>query len=128
VTSGWEAQAPSPEFGGGGAGALDVYRTVFVWRTAIEGGTDEFRYSTLRDPDDRGHQLAGVMDVSAFLAGDVPDHWSIYWDVVDVHASVDTVKNLGGSLVDGPVDTPYGRMATETDPSGAVFKLRTPPS
>ncbi len=50
VTSGWEAQAPSPEFGGGGAGALDVYRTVFVWRTAIEGGTDEFRYST-SDPD-----------------------------------------------------------------------------
>ena len=28
------------------------------------------------------------------------------------------VKMLGGALVDGPTDTPYGRMATVTDPAG----------
>jgi predicted enzyme related to lactoylglutathione lyase len=30
--------------------------------------------------------------------------------------------------VDGPMDTPYGRMATVSDPAGATFKLRMPPA
>jgi len=109
------------------SGALEFYRSVFHWTTEIEGDTDEFRYATLRDPD-TGDQLAGVMDASAFLPEGVPAHWSIYWDVTDVDGIVAKVSELGGSLVDGPMDTPYGRMATVTDPSGAMFKLRTPPA
>jgi hypothetical protein len=109
------------------AGALDFYRSVFSWKTEIEGDTDEFRYATLRDPDS-GDQLAGVMDASAFLPEDVPAHWSVYWDVESVDAAVSRVNTLGGALVDGPTDTPYGRMATVTDPAGAMFKLRTPPA
>ncbi len=110
------------------AGALDFYRTVFAWRTSVEGDSDEFRYSTLRDPADHDLRLAGVMDASAFLPQDVPAHWSIYWDVDDTDASVARVRELGGALLDGPTGTPFGRMATVADPSGAVFKLRTPPS
>jgi predicted enzyme related to lactoylglutathione lyase len=109
------------------AGALDFYRSVFSWQTEIEGDTDDFRYSTLRDPSS-GDQLAGVMDASSFLPEGVAPHWSIYWDVEDVDASVATTESLGGTLIDGPQDTPYGRMATVSDPCGAVFKLRTPPA
>jgi len=109
------------------ATALDFYRSVFSWQTEVEGDTDEFRYATLRDPSS-GDQLAGVMDAAAFLPEGVPAHWSIYWDVEDVDATVAKTQALGGSLVDGPTDTPYGRMATVTDPTGAVFKLRTPPA
>ena len=109
------------------ATALDFYRSIFSWHTEIEGDTDDFRYSTLRDPSSND-QLAGVMDASSFLPEDVPSHWSIYWDVIDVDSSVATVQTLGGTLIDGPQDTPYGRMATVTDPSGALFKLRTPPA
>jgi hypothetical protein len=68
------------------------------------------------------------MDASAFLPEGVPDHWSIYWDVDEVDATVAQARHLGGSLIDGPTDTPYGRMATVTDPAGAQFKLRTPPA
>jgi uncharacterized protein len=32
---------------------------------------------------------------------------------------------LGGSLVADAEDTPYGRLATVSDPAGAQFKLRT---
>ncbi|HEY4928156.1 MAG TPA: VOC family protein [Acidimicrobiales bacterium] len=109
------------------AGALEFYRSVFHWKTEIEGDTDEFRYATLRDAD-TDDQRAGVMDASAFLPEGVPAHWSVYWQVDDVDATADRVKVLGGAVVDGPTDTPYGRMATVTDPSGAMFKLRTPPS
>ena len=109
------------------AGALDFYRTVFSWKTAVEGDTDEFRYSTLRDPE-TDDQLAGVMDATTFLPEGVPAHWSVYWDVADVDAAVAKVQELGGAVVDAPVDTPYGRMSTATDPAGALFKLRTPPA
>ena len=109
-------------------GALDFYRSVFNWKTEVEGDTDEFRYSTLRDPAASDRQLAGVMDASTFLPEGVPAHWSIYWDVIDVDASVAEVIALGGSVMDAPMDSPYGRMASVADPSGAMFKLRTPPA
>jgi len=111
----------------GYATALDFYGSVFSWRTEVEGDSDEFRYSTLRDPS-TNDQLAGVMDASSFLPEGVPSHWSIYWDVVDVDSSVAIVHALGGTLIDGPQDTPYGRVATVSDTSGAMCKLRTPPN
>ena len=64
------------------------------------------------------------MDASGFLPEGVPDHWSIYWEVDDIDASVARVAALGGSVLDGPQDTPYGRMATVTEPTGTQFKLR----
>jgi predicted enzyme related to lactoylglutathione lyase len=109
------------------AAALDFYRAVFSWHTEVEGDSDEFRYSTLRDPEDTERQLAGVMDASGFLPQGVPDHWSVYWEVGDVDVTVALARQLGGTLVDGPMDTPHGRVATVTDPTGAQFKLRTPP-
>jgi predicted enzyme related to lactoylglutathione lyase len=108
--------------------ALDFYRSIFHWTTEVEGDTDEFRYSTLRDPAASDKQLAGVMDASTYLPEGVPAHWSIYWDVADVDASVAKVTELGGSVIDIPMDTPYGRMASVADPPGAMFKLRTPPA
>jgi predicted enzyme related to lactoylglutathione lyase len=46
--------------------------------------------------------------------------------VDDVDASVARIKSLGGSVVVEATDTPYGKLATVTDPAGAEFKLRTP--
>ncbi len=47
------------------AGALEFYRSVFHWKTELEGDTDEFRYATLRDaeirrPAGRGDGRLGV--------------------------------------------------------------------
>ena len=33
------------------------------------------------------------------------------------------IVELGGSIVSPPEDTPYGRLATATDPVGVQFKL-----
>jgi uncharacterized protein len=108
------------------AGAVSFYRSVFHWETNVVGDSDEFRYTTLHEPGS-GEELAGVMDAAGFLAPDQASHWSIYWEVDDVDASVAELKTLGGSVVDEPTDTPYGRLATAQDPAGAEFKLRTPP-
>jgi len=56
-----------------------------------------------------------------------PGAWTVYWESADVDATVAVLLRLGGSVSDGPVDTPYGRMATVADPAGAVFRLRTGP-
>jgi len=109
------------------AAAVAFYRSVFRWETNAVGDTDEFRYTTMRQPGG-GDELAGIMDASSFLPEGVLAHWSIYWEVDDADASVAKVKALGGSVVADPEDTPYGRMATVTDPSGAQFKLHKAPS
>jgi len=107
------------------ADALDFYRTVFGWGTEVMSDTDEFRYTTVVDPD--GNQLAGVMDTPWLPEGAVGT-WTTYWETADVDATAANVTRLGGNVVDGPTDTPYGRMATVTDPNGAEFRLRTAPT
>jgi hypothetical protein len=107
------------------AAALDFYRSVFGWETDAVGDSDEFRYTTMRDPAGEG-ELAGIMDAAAFLPDGVPAHWSVYWQVEDLDATVAKLKALGGSVVMDATDTPYGRLASVADPAGAQFKLRRP--
>ena len=105
------------------SGALDFYGSVFHWDIESVGDSDQFRYSVVKNPDAEG-ELAGIMDAGAFLPEGVPAHWSIYWEVDDPAATIDTITKLGGSVVAPLEDTPYGRLATVTDPAGAQFKLR----
>jgi len=106
------------------ATAVAFYQSVFRWETHVMSDTDEFRYTVMRKPGGDG-ELAGIMDAGAFLPEGVPARWEIYWEVDDIDATVAKVTTLGGSVVDAPMDTPYGRLATVTDPTGARFKLRT---
>ena len=108
------------------AGAVAFYRTVYHWETTAMGDTDEFRYTTMRDPSGGG-DLAGIMDARGFLPASAPAQWSIYWHVDQVDACVAQVKALGGSVVSEPQGTPFGRLATVLDPAGAPFRLRTYP-
>ena len=104
--------------------AVDFYRSVFGWDTEVVGDSDEFRYTVLHPAGSA--PLAGIMDASAFLpAGG--SSWSIYWETADVDAAVATVRSLGGTVTAEPADSPYGRMATVADPSGATFRLRQGP-
>jgi predicted enzyme related to lactoylglutathione lyase len=108
------------------AAAVAFYRTVFHWETDAVSDTEEFRYTTMRDPSGEG-ELAGIMDAKGFLPADVLSHWSVYWQVDDAAASVAKVKALGGAVVIDARDTPYGLLAEVADPAGARFNLRTPP-
>lgn len=63
------------------------------------------------------------MDAAGFLPEAVPAHWSIYFGVEDTDAALARVVELGGSVVQGAEDTPYGRLAAAADPTGARFKL-----
>jgi hypothetical protein len=101
--------------------SLAFYREVFGWDTHVASDVPGFRYTTLGQGEG---QLAGVMDAEAFLPEAVPSHWSVYFGVVDVDATLATVVHLGGTIVDPAQDTPFGRLATVTDTTGTRFKLR----
>ena len=100
--------------------AVAFYRDVFGWDAHVAGDTPDFRYTTLGEGESA---LAGIMDASAFLPEGVPAHWSVYFRVEDVDATLAEVAELGGSILRPAEDTPYGRLAVATDVTGATFKL-----
>lgn len=100
--------------------SVDFYRSVFAWNTKVESDTDEFRYTTLVDGD---AQRAGIMDATAYQTEGEPAAWSVYFTVTDVDHSLAQVVELGGAVAQPAIDTPYGRLAQATDPTGTVFKL-----
>jgi len=75
--------------------------------------TDELRYTTANDGDT---MLCGVMDAGGFLPEGVPAHWSVYFAVADTDATTAKLTELGGSVEQPAEDTPYGRIASATDP------------
>jgi uncharacterized protein len=56
-------------------------------------------------------------------AGDVPAAWTWYLAVQDADAIAPRVAELGGEVVSGPEDTPYGRMLLVRGPAGEVLAL-----
>lgn len=105
------------------AAAVDFYRDVLGWDIAVQGDTDEFRYCTFEPTP--GTPYAGIMDASGWLRDDVPPHWSVYFLVEDADETVNRAVELGGGISMPPEDSPYGRMAVLTDPTGAQFKIIT---
>jgi predicted enzyme related to lactoylglutathione lyase len=100
--------------------ACDFYEAVFGWeRERMGDGGAPFTYY-LQKLD--GRVIGGIMEMGESF-GDVPPHWLAYFAVADTDAVVERAGELGGSLVHGPMDTPYGRMAVLSDPAGAVFAV-----
>lgn len=98
------------------------YEAAFDWDTHVMADSPEFRYTNLGEGDGA---LAGIMDDAAIGSSD-PAHWASYFMVTDVDASVAQAVDLGASVIHDPQDTPFGRLATLTDPTGAQFRVMTP--
>jgi predicted enzyme related to lactoylglutathione lyase len=108
--------------------AVDFYREVLGWRTEEVSDTDEFRYTTARFGDQLGVPpacggLLGVMDGASFLPDGVPSHWTTFFGAQDVDATLQVITDNGGAVLRAAEDTPYGRLAAATDPTGVVFNL-----
>jgi uncharacterized protein len=56
----------------------------------------------------------------------LPNHWHVYFQVDDVPAAAATATAHGGTVVNGPFDTPIGPMAVLRDPQGALFSVMSP--
>ena len=100
--------------------AVSFYRGVFGWQTETMSDTPDFRYTTLG----AGEQArAGISDASGVLPDGTPSGWLVYFAVPDTDAAIEKAEALGATLVEGPDDTEWGRLAHLTDDQGAHFKI-----
>ncbi|MEU7765333.1 VOC family protein [Nocardia sp. NPDC049190] len=101
--------------------SLAFYRDVFGWSdTFTIADSPEFRYTTIHA---ESPMLGGVMDASAFLPEGAPAGWTVYFGADDVDKTIEQVVELGGSVLTPAQDTPYGRMASVADATGARFSI-----
>lgn len=98
------------------------YREVFGYRYAdVEGAPPDYQtFATGGDP------LGGIGGMMGAPVG-TPSHWVAYFAVEEPDAAVAAVAAEGGTVVNDPMDTPFGRMAIVADPAGAVFVVIGPP-
>ncbi|MCA0377627.1 MAG: VOC family protein [Gemmatimonadetes bacterium] len=74
-------------------------------------------YFTLHDGEPA---VMGVMQMDEQWAG-IPPHWMPYFAVADLDAANATFQRHGGTLMHGPIPSPYGRIMVVKDAQGAVF-------
>jgi predicted enzyme related to lactoylglutathione lyase len=96
--------------------AAEFYNALFGWTTETHGegpgAYTEFKLG--------GNSIAGAMNPP--MPG-IPPMWGVYFTVDDCDAAVETVKSLGGAVMNGPMDIEPGRFAVIADPQGAVFNV-----
>jgi predicted enzyme related to lactoylglutathione lyase len=107
------------------AGSLKFYAAVFQGDVHTMSDTSDFRYSTLGEGP---AAVAGIMDAGAFLPTGAPARWVIYFGTANIDTALERLVELGGSVVIPAADTPFGRIAEVCDPTGALFRLVTPPA
>ena len=66
------------------------------------------------------------MDAAGFGPEEAAGQWSVYFGVDDTDAALAWIVELGGQVLRPAEDTPYGRLATAVDPTGALFRLVAP--
>lgn len=110
----WEdLRSPDPDR------AKAFYGSVFGYRyDAVPMAPGDYTTFALAD----GVPLGGMGSMMGAPAG-TPPHWLAYLAVEDADRSAQLISAGGGSLVTAPQDTPWGRMATVSDPTGAVVAV-----
>ncbi|GAA1355390.1 VOC family protein [Arthrobacter rhombi] len=107
------------------AETLAFYRDVLGWDASLMSDTDEFRYATLGTGEEAS---AGILDAAAFLHSGYPAAWQVYFQVDDTELAITQALGLGASVIDPPQDSPFGTVASLSDPTGSSFKLIEPPT
>ncbi|MCW8983720.1 MAG: VOC family protein [Thermoanaerobaculales bacterium] len=103
--------------------AQDFYTQLIGWGTQEwEGGEQPYTMWTNKETP-----LGGVMELpeEAKAAG-APPHRTAYVSVKDVNESVAKVAELGGQVLNGPMEVPGGDLIAQcVDPQGALFALHS---
>ena len=74
-----------------------------------------------------GNTVGGIGEIGAGFRSDMQPGWNNYFSVTSADDAVGRITELGGTIVRGPDDTPFGRMALVTDNQGAYFSVHQAP-
>lgn len=69
---------------------------------------------------------AGIAGAMAPPMPNMPNHWGVYFAVDDIEAALATVRENGGTVIMGPMDSPPGKLAVIQDPTGAMVSIMQP--
>jgi len=107
--------------------SIVFYSEVFGWTADAMPMGDGVNYTVWML---EGGPVGGMLPMGEMFPPEVPPFWQVYFSVADTDATLAKARELGGSVVDGPSDTPQGRMAVLRDPHGAMFAViaMPPPS
>lgn len=64
----------------------------------------------------------GLCDAAGMMPEDAMG-WRVYFGVETTDPALERVRELGGRVLDGPIDSPFGRITTIADPEGASFQI-----
>jgi predicted enzyme related to lactoylglutathione lyase len=98
--------------------ARSFYEDLFGWSCNEFTGTPSRYYIASVGDSSTG----GMMEMTDAW-GDMPAHWSVYFQVPDVDACCQRCEQLGGRACVPAFDTGVGRIAGCTDSQGAFFYL-----
>jgi predicted enzyme related to lactoylglutathione lyase len=102
--------------------AFDFYRRLFGWEKGEAIGMGEM--GTYQIYGQGTTQLGGMFNKPPEMPG--PPAWLYYVSVKDVHAAVEAVTELGGQVLNGPMQVPDGDWIAQCfDPQGGVFALHS---
>ena len=86
---------------------------------AMDEDGDGFRYAT----NGSGESASwGLCDAAGMMPEEAMG-WRVYFGVESTEQALAKVQELGGSVLDGPIDSPFGRITTIADPEGASFQI-----
>ena len=94
---------------------VDFYRALFEWGVDHDNGY----HVAMQD----GAAFAGVWDASDTIPAEVPSFWQTFLGVANVAQVRGRVEELGGEIVRGPENSPFGVLLTVADSTGAVVTL-----
>jgi len=104
--------------------AWGFYETLFGWKKTDTMDMGEMGTYQMYTTAGGEIPLGGMFNKPKEMPG--PPFWLYYVRVDDVHKSVEKVKELGGQVLNGPMEVPGGdHVAQCMDPQGAAFALHS---
>ena len=114
------------------AADAEYYRTVWGWEpTSLSDGGEEAGGETVDYANNHPGEAAtaGLCGAPrAWYPEGTPSFWRAYFIVEDADEAAELIRAQGGSVLDGPMDTPFGRLATVADPAGTTFQIAQMPA
>jgi predicted enzyme related to lactoylglutathione lyase len=101
---------------------LDYPRAVAFYRDALGldlqvlSDTAEMRIAGVLSG---GQPITGILDSSAYMAPGEREGWDVYVSVDDTDKVLAAAIELGGTVAQEAIDTPFGRLGVAVDPMGA---------
>ena len=122
--------------------AVEFYRAVAGWEPtpmgddgapadghaaadAEDARQDGPRYAT-NHPGEAA--TAGLCDAAQWLPEGAVGFWRMYVAVESTDRALEVIREHGGQVLDGPFDSPFGRVTTVQDPAGASFQINETPA